>query len=82
MRLLNTDQRVFASRYTDAATFLRAANLRYECYVLLCNRELNPWGIARVKELLHAPACQEPWFVVQLRGDAPDCEEYLLEVGL
>lgn len=85
MRMLDTDRRVFAARWPDAEAFLTAATLRDECYTLARrSRETRThWMQDRISELLRTPACREPWFVVQLRGDARDnIEPDLIEAGL
>ena len=85
MMMLSRDSDMFHSRFCEAEAFLCAADLRFECYDLACRTyEVSPYRSRRLKELLHAPACREQWFVVMLRNDAKDngIEEFLLEVGL
>jgi hypothetical protein len=83
-RLLVRDQEILQRRYTDAAIFLGAAHLRYECYCLAVNPVRTEWEKQRLRELLGVASCREAWFVIQLRNDArrKDIEEYLLEKGL
>ena len=83
-RLLTTDHRVFEARFPEAAAFLTAATLRYECYSLMqgmlsvwisAPSSRQEWVLARVRELLQAPACREPWFIEILRCDGFDLDE-------
>lgn len=87
MRMLVRDQEVFERQHVAAAAFVRAAALRQECYGLAANEHAHngfpqPPTRTRFRELLHAPACREPWFVVMLRGDFPGVEFLLVEAGL
>lgn len=86
-RMLIRDQEFFDRNFHEARSFLRAAHLRYElaCLLLGLWEPDNVWNQKRIQELLHAPACREPWFMVQLRrGDAQsnEVEDLLLEAGL
>lgn len=89
LRLLTRDQRYFDATFGDAANFLIAARLRYECYSIVRELLLPKWNearwkwvLARVRELLrHAPACQEPWFRdVLLRDGSTVAEALLIEI--
>jgi hypothetical protein len=87
MRMLNRDDELFHHQFHDAASFLRDARLRYECYKFACSSmgtylPYSPWQKKRFQELLSASACHEPWFVKQLRGDAPHLEKFLIDAGL
>lgn len=85
-RLLTRDAEMFARRYTDAAEFVRHAEDRKELYALAVRGFTADWptDLARMRELLSNPWCREPWFIVQLRGDAkePVIESLLQEVGV
>jgi len=71
--MLNRDRDVFESTFTDAAEFVRAAELRKECFALCSHISAGvdtPWEKKRAAELLqNAPACKEQWFVDQLVRD-------------
>lgn len=84
MRMLTRDGEMFHSRFHEAAVFVQAASLRYECYELACLYDRIPMQARRLQDLLHSPACRETWFVVQLRGDARrnQIEGFLLAAGL
>jgi len=85
-RLLTKDAELFARRYTDAAEFVRHAEDRKELYTLAVLGFTADWptNLVRIRELLSNPWCREPWFVVQLRGDAKEqaIESLLQEVGV
>ncbi len=82
--VLSRDSSYFQHAFPNAASFLVAAYLRHECYVLACDATRGARGTQRLKEILHAPACREQWFVVMLRNDARNegIEEILIEAGL
>jgi hypothetical protein len=86
MGMLEKDEAVFRSRFHEARSFILAAELRSECYVLCRENNWNEWRDKRLDELLHAPACRETWFIVMLRGDfrekMPELEEILVKHGL
>jgi hypothetical protein len=75
-RLLIKDAEAFNARFEPAATFLQAAHLRHECYVLSRSTSRPSFQQARLEELLvNAPACREPWFVNLLQVEAMVDEE-------
>jgi hypothetical protein len=83
MMLLTKDQELFERKYEEAARFLRAAQLRKECYALAKTTHRSPWGNQRLSDLLlNTPACHEPWFIVQLRGDCnQEIDNLLTKMG-
>jgi hypothetical protein len=82
MHLLTRDQELLERKYPNAWNHIIAASLRKEAYALALNKHRNAWETSRLNELLKTPACRECWFVIQLRGDAPQIEELLLGTGL
>jgi hypothetical protein len=80
--MLNHDRAEFYSRFHEAASFLTAADVRLECYSLCRNQNRNQWAEGRVDDLLDAPACRVPWFVIMIRADCPWMEETLIKNGL
>jgi hypothetical protein len=67
--MLVQDAEYFSAEFPAAISFILVANLRFEFYGLL--REKNPtsWQKSRIEELKKAPACNEPWFVVRLERE-------------
>lgn len=79
-RMLTRDLELFERMHPTAASYIQAAELRYECYKLAMTKELNDWEQNRLLELLYStPACRESWFVDQLRGDGRGIIDYILE---
>lgn len=81
MYILYKDQEIFEKTFPQAWQYIKASQLRYECYQLALSSYRNTWQKNRLKELLKSPACRELWFVNQLRSDGK-IEDYLTEAGI
>jgi len=84
LMMLTGDRDVFEKQYSGAANFVRAAELRFECYHLCQSARWNDWERERVKSLLRTPACCETWFTRKLRDESANNEvaRMLIEMGL
>ena len=68
--LLLKDREYFEAHFQSAVSFIQEARLRHELYRLsMDTRNPSPWVIERIRQLKHAPACKEPWFVRQLEEE-------------
>jgi hypothetical protein len=65
--MLEKDKIDFIEKFPSAENFLRAAELRQECFTLFKQRKNRirptPYEKKRLKELFECPACQEEWFL-------------------
>lgn len=60
MKILNYDKKRIVNDYPEAAAFIFAAELRYECLVLTKQSEfLTNNQQKRLEELLNSPACKD-----------------------
>ena len=68
-RMLFQDFDKLQIEFGRAANFISAAHLRYECYGLLVSSTRTSHQITRLRELLQAPACREPWFIDVIKNN-------------
>ena len=71
--LLTTDSERFSSEYSEAKSFLLAAHLRKITYTAALKMEKGTsLNKERMRGLLSAPACKEPFFLKLLENDTPN----------